>query len=161
MDTAPVELWLRGGGPDAPPAECLLGVPLLRAPGQVGLFKLVTSSVWTPLTWGDVVNVIEADDESAIVSLATSGPCTRTTITYDPSLPRLRARAIAHEWGGRGAEAVESLPGLFVVAWGTDVSVAQIREALDATTDGMRGWSVVEWWEPSERTPEALSGYLE
>jgi len=150
-----VELWLPGQG-DALP-ECLLGRPLLTAPHGQSFFELVTSSVWTPLTWGDSVRAVPHPEGGyTVTALAAAGPHMRVVVTYDPGIPAMRARHIAHGWHQVGAAAIEALPGLFVVAW-DEGRTHQVDAALD---DAGPGWSVVERWGSEERTPGAVREYL-
>lgn len=154
MDDAPVELWLPSPA-DALP-ECLLGRPLLVLPVGTSFFTLVTSSVWTPLTWGDSVRARPHPDGGYVVTgLGAAGLQTRALVTYAPSVPAMRARAIAHTWHEEGAVAIESAPGLFVVAW--DATPERIGEIVDALGPA---WNVLETWAPEERTPAAIAAHL-
>lgn len=159
MDSAPVELWLPAAG-DALP-ECLLGTPVLTLPVGDSYFRLVTSSVWTPLTWGDSVRARPHPDGGySVGSLAGAGPHVRAVIAYPPTVPRMAARRVADSWRDRGAVAVESLPGLFVTAWGPQLDGDGLRDLVAATVDDNDGWEVVEVWEPRERTPAAIAAYF-
>lgn len=150
-----VELWLPGRG-DALP-ECLLGRPLLVAPHGESFFELVTSSVWTPLTWSDCVRAVAHPEGGyTVTELAAAGPYVRVVVTYDPSIPALRARTIVHSWRDLGAAAIEVLPGLFTVAWSEDRA-----DAIDAAVaEAGPGFSIVERWESAQRTPSAVREHL-
>ncbi|MDO5627091.1 MAG: hypothetical protein Q4G43_02110 [Mobilicoccus sp.] len=158
MDVEAVELWVPRGGVDGAPDECLLGVPLLQAPGIMGLYRLVSSSVWTPLTWGDVVNARGVDELLTIESLAASGPHTRLVVAYDQSVPRMTARAVAQAWAQRGAVALEALPGLFITAWAAGMTVDDAVGVVEETTS--HAWHVLEAWASEERTGTSLAAFL-
>ncbi|GAB98355.1 hypothetical protein BJY21_002005 [Kineosphaera limosa] len=159
MDNAPVELWLPAAG-DALP-ECLLGVPLLSLPVGDSFFKLVTSSVWTPLTWGDSVRAVPPPDGGySVRALAAAGPHVRAVVTYEPTVAAMSARTVAQAWGERGAVAIETAPGLFVTAWSPELDGAAVRDALAASIGADDRWSVLEVWEPHERTPEAIAAHF-
>lgn len=155
MDESPVELWLPSRG-DALP-ECLLGDPLLVLPRGSSYFTLATSSIWTPLTWGDSVEARPHPDGGYVVTgLGAAGPQVRTVVTYNPALPAMRARAIAHEWRDHGADAIEAAPGLFVVAWKRDAAdIADLVSTLGPA------WNLLETWTPRERTRSAIGAYLD
>lgn len=159
MDLAPVELWLPAAG-DALP-ECLLGIPLLSVPVGDSFFRLETSSVWTPLTWGDSVRARPHPDGGyAVTALAAAGPHVRAVVTYEPSVPTMSARTAAHSWSEHGALAVEAAPGLFVTAWSPELDGAAVRSALDASVGDDSRWGVLEVWEPQERTPASIAAHF-
>lgn len=159
MDDAPTELWLPAAG-DALP-ECLLGVPLLVLPVGESFFRLVTSSVWTPLTWGDSVRARPHPDGGySITALAAAGPHVRAVVTYPPHVPQMRARTVAFGWQEQGAVAIEALPGMFVTAWGPGRSADEVRAAVEESVRGDQGWELLEMWSAAERTPEAVGAHL-
>ena len=150
-----MELWLPGRGEALP--ECLLGRPLLCAPRGESFLELVTSSVWTPLTWGDSVRAVPHPEGGyTVTALAAAGPYERLVVMHDPGLPAMKARHVVHSWREFGAAAIEALPGLFVVAW----DEGRAEEVDSALTLAGPTWSVVERWSSAERTPTSMRDYL-
>ncbi|WP_312718565.1 hypothetical protein [Mobilicoccus sp.] len=146
-----VSLWLPGRGDGSP--ECLLGRPLLVPARGEGFFELLSSSLWTPFTWGDSVRAVPHPEGGfAVTGLGAAGPHVRLVLAYAPTVPSLTARRVAHDWLSLGARAVEAVPGIVVVAWDERMA-ASIDEVL---ARGDVEWSVIERWASHERTPASV-----
>lgn len=159
MDDSPTQLWLPAAG-DALP-ECLLGVPLLTLPVGESYFRLVTSSVWTPLTWGDSVRARPRPDGGySITALAAAGPHVRAVVTHTAQVSAMHARALAFSWHEVGALAIETLPGMFITAWSPGLSAEDVRSLINTSVSGSSSWEILETWEPEERTPGAVAAHF-